>query len=126
MDSQAEIFFRNMKPSKELTQLVKERVERLEHLYQHIVSCKVTIGLQNHTHRTGNIPEVHIDIQVPGQTLVVNHAHNEVDALTAVHKAFDAMGLQLKEYKARKMGHVKRDSGEGAADSLALSGKGAS
>ena len=110
MDSQAELFFRNMQPSKELTQLVKERVEKLEHLYQHITSLRVTIGLQNHTHRSGNVPEVHIDIQVPGQTVVVKQHPEEggATAMAVVHKAFDAAAQQLKEYKQRKMGHVNR------------------
>jgi ribosome-associated translation inhibitor RaiA len=108
MDSPAELFFRNMNPSKELAQLVKEHVEKLEHFYQHIITARVTIGLQNHTHRTGNIPEVHIDIQVPGHTVVVKHHPTEGDDAAAVHKAFAIATHQLKEYKARKMGHVKQ------------------
>lgn len=114
MDSQAELFFRNMPPSEELTQLVKERVEKLEHLYQHITSLRVTIGLQNHTHRSGNVPEVHIDIQVPGQTVVVKQHPDKGDAAAVVHKAFDAAAQQLKEYKQRKMGHVKSHEAESA------------
>jgi len=107
MDSSAELFFRNMNPSKELAQLVKEQVEKLEHLYQHIIGCRVTIGLANHTHRTGKVPDVHIDIQVPGHTIVVNHNSTEIDGMAAVHKAFAAAAQQLKSYKQRKMGHVK-------------------
>jgi len=109
MDRPLDLIFRNMKPSIELQTLVYERAERLEQFYQHIVGCRVTIELQNHTHRTGNIPDVHIDIQVPGQDLVINHQHNhEGDALTAIHKAFDAAALKLKEYKERKTGRVKQ------------------
>jgi ribosomal subunit interface protein len=111
MDRPLELFFRNVKPSAELKALVGERVERLEHLYQHIIGCRVTIELQNNTHSSGNIPDVHIDIQVPGQTLVVNHRHQSADALTSVHKAFDAAALQLKSYKARKQGEVKTHAG---------------
>jgi ribosome-associated translation inhibitor RaiA len=107
MDSSAELFFRNMKPSQELAKLVKEQVEKMEHFYQHIIGCKITIGLANHTHRTGNVPDVHIDIQVPGDTIVVNHTSTEADGSAAVHKAFAVAMHQLKEYKQRKMGHVK-------------------
>ena len=115
MDSPAELFFRNMKPSNELTALVKERVDKLEHLYQHIISCRVTIGLANHTHHTGKVPEVHIDIQVPGHTIMVNHnPPNEADVAASVHKAFDAAAQQLKQYKQRKMGHVKQHDAQGA------------
>jgi ribosomal subunit interface protein len=119
MDSSAELFFRNMNPSKELTQLVKEQVEKLEHLYQHIIGCRVTIGLANHTHRTGNIPDVLIDIQVPGDTIVVNHNSTEADASAAIHKAFAAAAQQLKSYKQRKMGHVKSHEGGVPGEELA-------
>jgi ribosome-associated translation inhibitor RaiA len=112
MDSPAELLFRNMQPSKDLALVVKEREEKLEHLYQHIISCRVTIGQQNKTHRTGNVLQVHIDIQVPGHTIMVNHNPSEGDATAVIHKAFDAAAQQLKEYKARKMGHVKQHGTE--------------
>ena len=107
MDRPFELVFRNLSASPELKELVGERVKRLEHLYQHIIGCRVTIELQNKTHRSGNVPDVHIDVQVPGQTLVVNHHQQGADAPAAIHKAFDAAALQLKNYKARRMGDVK-------------------
>lgn len=112
MDTPAELVFRNMPASKDLAQLVKEREDKLEHLYQHIISCRVTIGQQNRTHRTGNVLQVHIDIQVPGHTILVNHNPAEGEAMAVIHKAFDAAAQQLKEYKARRMGHVKQHGSE--------------
>jgi ribosome-associated translation inhibitor RaiA len=111
MDRPLELVFRNVRPSAELKALVGERVERLAHLYGHIIGCRVTIELQNKTHRSGNIPDVHVDIQVPGQTLVVNHHHQGGDILTSVHNAFDAAALQLKHYKALRKGEVKTHVG---------------
>ncbi|HWY63130.1 MAG TPA: HPF/RaiA family ribosome-associated protein [Rhizomicrobium sp.] len=108
MDRKLELVFRNVKSTPELESLVQERVERLEHLYQHITGCRVTVTLQNQAHRSNNIPDVHIDVQVPGQNLIVNHRHPAGDALTAIHMAFDAVALQLKEYKARRIGNVKQ------------------
>ncbi len=108
MDRPLEVTFHNMKSSPELEALVRERADRLEKSYDHIIGCRVTIELQNHTHRTGNIPDVIIELHVPGETLIVNHQHSMGgDAFTSVHKAFDAVGQQLKEYKARKAGRVK-------------------
>jgi ribosomal subunit interface protein len=108
MDRPLELAFHNMKSSSELEALVRERVDRLEEVYSHIIGCRVTIELENHTHRTGNIPDVRIDVQVPGESLIVNHQHSvEGDAFTSVHKAFDAVAHQLKGYKARKALHVK-------------------
>ena len=104
MDRPLELVFRNMKPSPELKDLVHERASRLEHLYQHIIGCRVTIELENH--RSGAIPDVRIDVQVPGRDLVVNQHSRGGDALTSVHNAFDAAAQQIKEYKARKNGHA--------------------
>ena len=92
---------------------MQERVERLEQFYQHIIGCRVTIELDNH--RGGTVPEVHIDIQVPGRDLVVNQHSHGSDALTSVHNAFDAAQLQIKEYKARRTGHVKSHGEQDAA-----------
>ena len=108
MDRPLELVFRNVKSTPELESLVHERMARLEHLHRHMISCRVTVTLQNKTHHAGNIPDVHIDLQVPGQSLVVNHRRPGGDALAAIHDAFDAAALQLKEYKQRKMGDVKR------------------
>ena len=108
MDRPFELVFRNMQSSGALETSVREHVSKLEDIYQHIVGCRVTIELQNHTHHTGDVPDVHIDIQVPGQDLVVNHQHSRgSDALTSIHHAFEAAASQLKEYKARKRGHIK-------------------
>ena len=105
MDRPLEIVFRNMKPSKPLKDLVEERAQRLEHFFEHIIGCRVIIALE--AHRSGTIPDVHIDIQVPGRDLVVTHHARGGDALTSVHGAFDAAAQQLKQYKAKKRGNVK-------------------
>jgi ribosomal subunit interface protein len=116
MDRPLELVFRNMKASKELKALVEERAERLEQIYQHIIGCRVTIELDNR--RSGTIPDVHIDIQVPGRDLVVNQHSRGGDALTSVHNAFDAAAQQIREYKAKKIGHVKLHDGEAVTADL--------
>ena len=109
MDRPLETLFQNIRPSAELKKLIRERTERLEKLDQHIIGCRVTVDLPKHGHRSGNIPEVHIEVQVPGQSLTVSHRHNHGgDVLTAVHNAFDAIAIQVKKYKALKAGSVKQ------------------
>ena len=109
MDHPLELVFHNMNPSAELKTLIHERTERLEKLGQHIIGCRVTVDLPKHAHRSGNTPEVHIELQVPGQNLTVSHKHNHGgDVLTAVHNAFDAIAIQVKKYKARKADRVKQ------------------
>jgi ribosome-associated translation inhibitor RaiA len=108
MDRPLEVVFRNMKPSAELEADVRARAARLELLNKHIIGCRVTVELENHTHRTGYIPEVHIQIEVPGKNITVNHKHEHGgDALTSVREAFDAAAKQLREYSARRTLHLK-------------------
>jgi ribosome-associated translation inhibitor RaiA len=108
MDRPLEVAFRNMKPSVELETDVRARVARLELLDKHIIGCRVTVELENHTHKTGYIPQMHIEIEVPGKSITVNHKHEHGgDALTAVREAFDAATRQLQEYTARKTLHLK-------------------
>jgi ribosome-associated translation inhibitor RaiA len=103
-----EVIFRNMKPSAELEADVRARVARLELLDKHIIGCRVTVEFENHTHKTGYIPQVHIEIEVPGKNITVNHKHEHGgDALTSVREAFDAAAKQLQEYVARKTLHLK-------------------
>jgi hypothetical protein len=60
-----------MKPSAELETNVRARVARLELLDKHIIGFRVTVELETHTHKTGYIPQVHIEIEVPGKSITV-------------------------------------------------------
>jgi ribosome-associated translation inhibitor RaiA len=114
MDRPLEIVFRNMKPSAELEADIRARAARLDQMDRHIVGCRVTVELENHTHKTGQIPQVHIQIDVPGKAISVNHRHDHGgEVQTAVREAFDAATKQLQEYTARKTLHLKH--GEPAA-----------
>jgi len=109
MDRPLELLFHNMKPSAEFKKLIHERTERLERLDQLIIGCRMTVDLPKHAHRSGSIPEIHIEVQVPGQSLTVSHKHHHSgDVLTAVHNAFDAIAIQVKKYKARKIDPVRQ------------------
>jgi ribosome-associated translation inhibitor RaiA len=108
MNRPLEVFFRNMKPSPELEADIRARAARLDRMDRHIIGCRVTVELENHTHKTGYIPQVHIQIEVPGRAIMVNHRHEQgAEALTAVREAFDAAAKQLQEYTARKTLHLK-------------------
>jgi len=108
MDRPLEVVFRNMKPSAELEADVCARAARLDLLNKHIIGCRVTVELENHTHKTGYIPKVHIEVEVPGKSITVNHKHEHGgDTLTSIREAFEAAAKQLQEYTARKTPHLK-------------------
>jgi len=108
MDRPLEVVFRNMKPSAELEADVRARAARLDLLNKHIIGFRVTVELENHTHKTGYIPKVQIEVEVPGKNITVNHKHEHGgDALTSIREAFDAAAKQLQEYATRKTLHLK-------------------
>jgi ribosome-associated translation inhibitor RaiA len=114
MDRPLELVFHSMDPSPALESLVRERVERLEHFYPRIVGCRVAIELKNKAHRVGvDLPEIHIELNVPGQMLVVKREpqtrerNSASDTAVAIREAFDTMAVQLKDYKRRQAGDVK-------------------
>src|ERR1700691_1028488 len=108
MEGPLEVVFRNMKPSAELEADVRARAARLDLLNKHIIGCRVTVELENHTHKTGCLPKVHIEVEVPGKSITVNHKHEHGgDTLSSIRGAFDAAAKQLQEYTARKTLHLK-------------------
>lgn len=113
MDQPLEVVFRNMRPSQEIEAQVEKHIAKLEKIFQKIVSCRVAIELPNKKEKTDDVPNVHIELHVPGKTLIVrrdHHAkerHQKPNVTTALHDAFEAIALQLKDYKERLQREVK-------------------
>jgi|SRR6185437_11960703 ribosome-associated translation inhibitor RaiA len=94
---------RNITPSEELKALIRKCLARMEQRYDHISACNVTIERQARADGIGYVPNVLIDVQVPGETLLVrNQNGHSDDVLAAVHQAFDSATRQVEEYKARR------------------------
>ncbi|HYD30077.1 MAG TPA: HPF/RaiA family ribosome-associated protein [Azospirillaceae bacterium] len=114
MDVPLEIAFHNMEPSEAVEARVRERVAKLEKLYDRLVSCSVVVEAPHRQHRTGNIFRVRIYMSVPGGDLVVdkepNHAkerYSGPDVYVIINDAFDVAERRLKDFKARQRGEVK-------------------
>jgi hypothetical protein len=99
------------------------------------VSCRVTIEAPHRHHHKGKAYEVRIEIAVPGDEIVVNHALSRLKALklsergganndfveshdvhrhgahedvyVAIRDAFNAAGRKLQDYVRRSSGAVK-------------------
>ena len=100
-----------METSPALEADIRERVQKLEKLCDHIISCHVVVEqLHRHKHR-GNLFNIRIDVAVPGKTLIVEHEHRmdhgHEDAYVAARDSFNAMGRKLEDYARRERGDVK-------------------
>ena len=114
MDKPLEIAFHSIQPSAQVEGEIRDHVEKLEHRFGHLIGCRVAVELLHRQHKSGNIYDVHIEMQVPGGELVVSrepHRPREKYAHPDLHvslrEAFRAAERQLTEYKRRLSGEVK-------------------
>ena len=69
MDVPIEIVFHNMSSSPTIEAEIRERVDKLDRLYGHLIGCRVSVELLHRRHKTGNLYDIHIDLHVPGNEL---------------------------------------------------------
>lgn len=106
-----QITFRNMQALPDIEAIVRNKAEKLDQFFGHIMRCRVIIESRHKHHHQGNIYEIHIDITVPGKEIAVsreaalNHAHEDIDV--AIRDAFDAAKRQLQDHSAKVQRHVK-------------------
>lgn len=115
MSAMLQITIRDVPHSEALDAKIREKAEKLEKFYPHIMRCRVVVEVPHkHKHQGRNF-NVRLDITVPGNELVVNRDADE-DVYVAVRDAFDAAKRQLDDYARRQRHDVK-------AHALVLHGK---
>jgi ribosome-associated translation inhibitor RaiA/cold shock CspA family protein len=114
METPLEITFHNLPSSPAIEADIEKRVAKLEKIYGRFIGCRVSVEQLHNQHRTGNTYEVHIEMRLPGRTLVVsrephhtreNHARGDV--LTSVRDSFKAAEAQLRSFSKKQQGEVK-------------------
>ena len=106
MQRAVQITFKDTPHSDAVETHIREKVAKLETFYPHIIGCHVTVELPHKHHHQGKQYNVRIDLQVPGNVLVVNRDQHE-DIYVALRDAFDAAKRQVEEYGRRQRGDVK-------------------
>lgn len=106
------ITVRGFDRSEALETAVRQRSEKLEHLFPHLIGCEVTIELEEHSKQHGNHYVVKVVLQIPGNDIVIDHQRAE-DAYVALRDAFDAAERKLKAVAERQRGsdRAKRRTG---------------
>ncbi|MBE3109054.1 MAG: ribosome-associated translation inhibitor RaiA [Acidobacteria bacterium] len=111
MQAPLNISFRNMDPSEAIETRVREKAEKLERLYDRIISCEVVVEAPHRNHQKGKLYDVRINLSVPGDDINVgrtgpqNHAHEDV--YVAIRDAFAAANRQLEDHVRKMRGDVK-------------------
>ncbi len=128
MDIPLELSFHNIESSDALKAAVREHVNKLEQFHDHIIGCRVVIELPHRSQKaSGNPPDVHIVIRVPGKEIVMSRelAHNghkkaATDAYAVLDRAFLVAQKQLKDHRRISHGDVKHKGGDHRADPSVL------
>jgi ribosome-associated translation inhibitor RaiA len=120
MDIPLELSFHNLEPSDALKAAVRAHVNKLEQFHDHIIGCRVVIEMPHKSQKaSGNPPDVHIVLRVPGKEIVVSkelahdgHKKAATDAYAVLDNAFAVAQHQLKAYRRVLHGDVKYKSGQ--------------
>ena len=120
MDIPLELSFHNIESSDALKAAVRAHVNKLEQFHDHIIGCRVVIEMPHKSQKvSGNPPDVHIVVRVPGKEIVVSREYNHkghkkaaTDAYAVLEESFLVAQKQLKDYRRVSHGDVKYKSGE--------------
>ncbi|MDG4476698.1 HPF/RaiA family ribosome-associated protein [Thiovibrio frasassiensis] len=106
-----QITFRNMTTSEALESYIRERAEKLDHICDTIVSCRVVVEAPPKHQRKGGLFHASIDISLPHETIVINREpdlHKSYhDAHVVVRDVFDTAQRKLRDFVSRQKGEVK-------------------
>ncbi|HEU0188950.1 MAG TPA: ribosome-associated translation inhibitor RaiA [Gallionella sp.] len=102
-----QITIRDVEHSEALETHIRDKANKLDEFFQHIMSCRVVVEVPHKHHNQGKQFNVRIDIGVPGSEIVVNRDHAE-DVYVALRDAFDAAKRRLEDYARKIRGDVKR------------------
>lgn len=101
MDTTLQISFHNLPHSDAVEHDIRERVAKLEGLFDRIVGCRVVVEAPSRNAGGAAAFAVNIEIAVPGQDIVVK-PEPAADMRTAVSQAFDAAKRRLKAHAEKR------------------------
>lgn len=101
-----QITLRNFPPSEALNAAIREKAQKLDQFYAHIMRCHVVVEMPAKHKHQGKEFTVRIDLTVPGKEIVITRDHHE-DVYVALRDAFDIAKRQLEDYGRRQRGEIK-------------------
>ena len=115
MQVPVEIAFHNMESSPWAEQEIRNRIKKLEKIYDRLISCRVRVDQRTKTGGGTIPPVVHIELGIPGRKdLVVSHEPDHLqrkfqtpDLHNAIREAFRIAEEQLAELKRQREGRPR-------------------
>ncbi|MBK6741731.1 MAG: ribosome-associated translation inhibitor RaiA [Hydrogenophilales bacterium] len=102
-----QITLRDIAHSDAVETRIREKAEKLDHLFPNIMSNHVVVEMPGKHKHQGKQFSVHLDIKVPGGEVIVSKEMDE-DVYVVLRDAFDAAKRQLEEHTCKQRGEVKQ------------------
>lgn len=111
METEPKITFVNVDHSDAVETRLLEEITKLERFHPRITACRVAVEAPHRRGHKGALYEVHIDVEVPGGSVIVDRAGPRNDAhediYVAIRDSFAAARRQLEDHARRQRGDVK-------------------
>ena len=95
-----EISFPEFEPSDAIRADIETQLEKLEHLYDRIISCHISVRAP-HLHKRKHIYHINLHLEIPGEDIIVNNEPEKnithSDMHIAIRDAFNALQRQLRK-----------------------------
>jgi hypothetical protein len=102
------ITFRHLTPSSTLEDTIRQRAEWLRTFDPAVIGCRVLVEVPHRHRRRGRPAHIRIEVSVPGEDVVINHAPERHDTLEqGTHDAFDMARRRLEDAARLRRGDVK-------------------
>lgn len=107
-----EITFRGLSSDEDLKELINRKVDKLDRIADHLISCRVAVELKQKHPQTGNPYRVRVNLRLPpGHELVVDSGETDGDIhddlSTVVRDVFETATRQLKKLIDKQQDDVK-------------------
>jgi ribosome-associated translation inhibitor RaiA/cold shock CspA family protein len=126
MQIQPEIAFHNIEKSDWAENQILDHIDRLEEIYDRLITCRVRVDQRNDNTNHTIPPVVHIEISVPGhKDIVVAHEPDHLqrrfqapDLKNAINEAFRIAEDRLARYKDQLTDHTAPSTHEAVNELL--------
>jgi ribosome-associated translation inhibitor RaiA len=131
MQIQPEIAFHNIEKSDWAEDQILDHIQRLEDIYERLITCRVRVDQRNDNSNHTIPPVVHIEISVPGhKDIVVAHEPDHLqrkfqapDLKNAINEAFRIAEDRLGRYKDQLTDHTAPSTHEAVNELLGQVGE---
>ncbi len=108
MQVPVQITFRGLPHSDAVKTHIEEKIDKLQHYCNNIISCHVVIEFENKNQHRGNLYNARVTLAIPGKELVSTRNDDE-DMYVSIRKAFDDVTRQLENHNALLQEHTRNN-----------------